>query len=324
MSTDTGLLLPGLEIPAGLPPLPRHVPRHETVYVTPVMARHWLEHVDRRRPLAPGTVHMYKRDMIDGALHLIAAGECETYGCGNRELLEGRQRLSALVLAGDEAQIPGLWLDVAFDVDPDAMDTINTGRSRSYSDRLAIRGLGGNHGGEIGTICRRIIGWERRGTARAAGSFKASPTEMDAVYARFPAAIDAAAVYGRRTYERLRLPTSALGFAHWLFHQIAPDDATVFMEKIAGDGSNLPSGDPALMFRERVNRNRIEGKKLSEQVVLALLILAWNEMRNRKQHARKRIDAHAAGKRPAKPRKDQMKLQLPDGKLTSVNFPQPV
>lgn len=324
-----------------VPPLP--LP-HEMIRVTRDVAAHFLLHVARPRDPNEPAIEQYKRDMVvpgrwrsrnseclsfstPGVVDLKGAA-CRKHGCAGRELVEGRLRLEALIRAIDEFGIPGLWLEFAFDVDPDDMDSLDSGRNRSDADRRKISG--GDYPTLADPVVRRIVSWTCPGRAGAPFTgFNPSPAEIRTVLnGEDRDLVIAAAQYGKAAQKRLGLPASMLGFAYWLFHKIDPEMATEFLTQI-DLGLNLAKNSPAYLFRDRAARAQtsgtdlFRGKRAIEYRALAVLCLAWNELRAQVAHAKARVEATEQGRKPPRARTPYTKLQLPDGKLTAANFPLP-
>lgn len=315
---------------------------HEMIQVTPEVAWEFLAHVGRPRPLSGPDVERYKRDMLGGrwdgrnsecltfstpGAHERNTPLCRKLGCAGRELIEGFHRLNALIRASEDGGLSHLWMEFAFDVAPSAMDTLDSGHNRSDNDRRAI--TGGDYSKIAPAVARRVVAWQTPGRAGAPlTGFKASPSEIAAVIDRDADLMAAASRWGIATQKELGLPASMLGFGYWLLHQIDPGQAGEFLTQVS-DGLNLEKASPARLFRVRISRAKtsgmdvFNGKRANEYKALALLCMAWNEMRIQVEDARKRLELAGQGHRPPRPRAPVSKLQLPEGKLTMANFPLP-
>jgi hypothetical protein len=186
-------------------------------------------------------------------------------------------------------------------VAPEVQDTIDTGIKRKLSDQLAISNE--KNAIILASVTRWSLRWLHGIRAGTAGTATFNPTqaEMLAYLAATPWLRDAAdfAMKARNSFKSVR--ASAYAMAWMLFNGINPIAARVFLERVL-DGADLPSGHPALAFRARIWNAVESGERLTEQEQLALMIMAWNAFRDERSISR---------------------LQLPKGKLTQKNFPEP-
>jgi hypothetical protein len=109
-----------------------HYPLTELVLVGPDLAKEWLEGSAPNRALSLRAVDRYADDMRAG--RWLMNGQPVIF---NREgaLIDGRHRLSAILLAGVE-----VTLLVVRGVEQAAFTTMDSGRSRSIGDVLSIQG----------------------------------------------------------------------------------------------------------------------------------------------------------------------------------------
>jgi hypothetical protein len=325
------------------PPPPDQLPLPRLMlWVDRKRAEHYLDHVLRPRPISGPDIDRYARDMsVPGrwrsrnadSLTFSWTGvvdwtkpECGKYECAGREFMEGRQRMLALIQAIELFKIKGLYLEFAFDVNPDDMGSINTGRSRSDRDRTAIMG-----GGEVPdgaySVARKVVAWTRPGCAGSrVFRFNASQDELDEVLGEHGKVIAAGMEWAVEAARNTKLAPSLLGFGYWLITQADPELSAGFLADVGGRGANLTDASMALLFRSRVatelEATRSRGAKW-EHMILALLCTAWNCHVTLVDNARARVAAQEAGRQPPRAVAPFKKLQLPAGDLVQANFPLP-
>jgi hypothetical protein len=264
----------------------------EWVEITPAMATALLDANSHNRRLREAVADGYARDMT--ADRWDVNGETIKV-CADGRLIDGQHRLEAIELTG----IPAVCLLVT-GLPIEAQKTTDIGARRSYADTLRWQDV--KNGDAVSAILRRVTLW-KAGYRTKTGSYKVTDPEMDATFAAVPGVVEAAD-FGVAHAKGAGVPPAQLGFAYWLLAGIDAEAATWFMQRIA-DGAGLQLGHPALVFRDRLRREReaLRGRgSLSPDLVLALLIKAWNSYR--------------AGDTITK-------LQLPPGGLTAEAFPTP-
>lgn len=107
-------------------------PYVENVTITPQVAQMMLEHNTHNRNLTESRAQAYARDMASGNWRY--TGEGIKFG-PDGTLLDGQTRLRAIVLSGVTITMP-VWRGI----DPDAQLVMDSGRPRSNSDALSLRG----------------------------------------------------------------------------------------------------------------------------------------------------------------------------------------
>lgn len=103
--------------------------------VTPQIASRWLHSNCINRSLSKTHVRAIAKDMSDGLWTTTHEGVAFDW---NGNLIDGQHRLEAIIESGMTIK-----LLVARNIDPEAMQVIDTGRTRSLTDRLS---LSGKHG----------------------------------------------------------------------------------------------------------------------------------------------------------------------------------
>ncbi|GAA1543618.1 hypothetical protein [Nocardioides humi] len=241
-------------------------PDVEIVEVTPQIAETWLSRNPNNRNLRRPVVDSYARDIEAGRWRL--NGETVKFGPGG-VLLDGQHRLSAVVQAG--TSVP---MVVVRNLGGDVMATVDTGAKRSYADALKLAGE--ENTTTLAAVVRRAVMWER-GMRTNTGAIKPTALEMDDFLDRHPE-IRASADLASRLASRETLPASVFGLCHHLFVRLDPEQADLFLMRVA-DGDEVPKEHPIAQLRRRITLLRVRGGRINETEGLALAIQTWNTVR---------------------------------------------
>lgn len=214
----------------------------------------------------------------------------------NGNLVQGQHRLEGVEKAG----IPVLLLLVE-GVEPDVMDTFDTGLPRYYFDMLKVAGY--SNVVATAAITRAMWQWDRGRymMAVAGGAERPSRTELDDYLHRNEDAIQAAAAYADRLRATVPLPVSVLGSATIILNRIDAVAASEFFNSLAY-GADLTERDPVLVLRNQLFNDLKKRRLLSVDERRALLFGTWNYWRSGE-------------------RRD--KIQPWRGQLSSKNYPVP-
>lgn len=233
--------------------------------VSPAIADEWLdENIDNNRSVSDSKVSQYARDMRQGKWALNAQPIIFDY---NGNLIDGQHRLWACKRA--DATFQTL---VVYGVAPEAVATIDAGRPRSASDVLDMRGV--TYYKHCASIARFVYRWEHGHVANRAQSTRPTRRQVIETYEKYPKRIQEWARKQGRFAGVISRPTSMaqVTFVFSLLHREKAED---FSEAII-TGANLNVGDPALLLRDRLSKDRDAKEKLSYKEWMALTIKAWN------------------------------------------------
>lgn len=264
------------------------------VMMTPEVAAMWVATSKaRQRTRREQISDAYSRDMGEGRWKF--NGETIVKDrLGN--LLQGQHRLEGVEKAGQ----PVLLLLVE-GVEPDVMDTYDTGLPRYYFDMLKVAGYGNVMA--TASITRAMWHWDRGRymMVPAGGIERPSRTELDAYLKDHEDEIQAAASYGDRLRSTVPLPVSVLGTATIIFNRIDSVAAGEFFNSLAY-GAELEEDNPILVLRNQLYRHLKAHRKLSTDERRAYLFGTWNYWRSGEKRDR---------------------IQPWRGQLTSRNYPIP-
>jgi hypothetical protein len=198
------------------------------------------------------------------------------------ELVDGQHRLWALL----EAEHEDKFL-VVRGVAPEAMATMDTGKSRSFSDILSLEDSQLAQVHSLAAAVQIIYRWEdgRRGAALATSGAGNAGTVPNAVLLEFfrenrDRLVEVASTAANR--HRVRgISGAAMALALWIFEAIDSADSEFFFGRLK-DGVGLEEGHPILALRGYISR-ALAGQSgraaISSDLSIALLIKAWNAYR---------------------------------------------
>lgn len=263
------------------------------VMMTPEVASYWRATSEvRQRTKRDIVSDTYARDMAAGRWRF--NGETivrDRHG----NLLQGQHRLEGVEKAG-----ASVLLLLVEGVEPEVMDTFDTGLPRYYSDMLKVAGY--SNVVVTAAIIRAMWQWDRGRymITLAGGQERPSRPELDAYLKEHADEIQAAALAADRLRQHIPLPGSVLGTAMIILSRIDAEAATEFFNSLAY-GADLGERDPVLVLRNQLFAN-LKKKILSVDERRALLFGTWNYWRAGEQRD---------------------KIQPWRGQLTSRNYPIP-
>lgn len=247
----------------------------EIISVTPALAEQWLAtNTDHNRRLSAKTVKRYAQDMIKGKW--LITGETIKFDRDGR-LIDGQHRLSAIIAAHKTVKIA-----VVRDLDADTMLVIDTGKTRSGGDSLAINGHNG-YSDAMAALARKIIAFQGGATpiVSGKGGIKLrgeTITNREIVeycnqhditeHIRFAWRI-------KNTQVTEALNYGEYAFFHWYFSRVDSAAAEIFLNKLA-TLEDVSADSPIRALLQKLTRSitRLDGKMKMHAVVTA-----WNAWR---------------------------------------------
>lgn len=238
--------------------------------VTPEIAQEWLDSGGPNRRLNEAQVERFANDMLAG--NWMSAETTETIKLAAQGVLvDGQHRLAAVVKAGRAQQF---W--VARNVPAGAVEMVDTGRSRSFSDVLTM-------GGEENSTSRRLaatLKWLyhlEHDSALTSGR-AVSHAEMRRTLEAHPGVVDAV----RRAYEsRDVTPQSVLAAVYTLAREKRPRKADEWLEAVQ-EGADIGRNHPAFVLRRKFRRAESGSgtHQMRGPYAAALMIKSWNAFVN--------------------------------------------
>ena len=232
--------------------------------VTPELARQWLEqNVHNNRPLSDSLVIRYGVDMLEGRWQY--NGDAIRFDTGGR-LIDGQHRLHACI----EAKLP-FETDVVFGLSPEAIRTIDVGKSRTAGNIAHIEGA---QNAACACAVAGLIILHRRHGIQSLTDPRCQPTKPQVVEAAqtlpgLDAAIAQAKLLGKKI-----APPRLVGFCYYEFAAQNSEVAQRFFEELA-HGLKLSPENPVYHLRERLLSDRQAKAKLPQLEIVALFFKAW-------------------------------------------------
>lgn len=178
------------------------------------------------------------------------------------KLLDGQHRLAAVALSGQTVRMA-----IAYDAPEDAVSTIDTGRSRSNSDILTIRGIDGGHkiAAATGTFWRMMV--NAHPVAILPASYAMTIIERYPAFSTWTERVNKAAT-------ALRLVPNAGLIASLVYLTSVANREDLAERLFSGlsTGAGLQDGDPVLALRNRMlNRRPGERRRTTQDSWPALM-----------------------------------------------------
>lgn len=267
--------------------------KHAIVTITPEQAAEWLGMNLKNRTERHQGSDAYRRD-VENDEWMVTGDTIKFDWFG--VLVDGQHRLRACVLSGKPIKSLVVW-----GVDPKARRRVDTGMTRSFRDDLKMFGTETQtkYAQTISVVARRLAMWDPPNEERVNfGHSKVTKYELERALERHPE-LEYCVSFVDRLSPSVEVSPSTLTFIFWVLTHANPDEAKIFVSRLA-DGVGLEEGDPILVLRNWVFRQR--GKRLRnfEGHLLWRSVLAWN--------------LWMRGKRVSK-------LQLPKGGMSAESFP---
>lgn len=235
----------------------------EVVTITPDIARAWLEKNKKNRKQARLHKQQFVRDMKSGNWRL--TGDMIRFDI-NGDLIDGQHRLQACV----DAEV-NFKTFVAYGLQPDDQDVIDTGRVRSGSDALAMNGFAGTT--LLAAFARNLVAMKADAPL---STTKLSNSEILQVVRDRPTLIKSVGMVWALPP---RIPRVPIGLVHWIATNKlkAGDVADQFVE-VFKTGEPAYKGCPAHRLRERflVGKTGDRRSDIQRNEQLRSTIHAWN------------------------------------------------
>lgn len=241
--------------------------------ITPQLASQWLNNNAGNRRISVAHVRFLADQILTGQWQ-VTPDTIKISKSGR--VLDGQHRLSAIV----EANV-AQSMYVARNCEDEIFTVLDTGKSRSASDVIAISGV--KNPTHIASIARLIILHEGGGLSTGLNSKKRSATNGEVLATSQRIDLPPLASFGLSLYHKARfLNVSEYGFLYWLFAQKHTEEAEQFLSTLAS-GVGLTEGSSILMLRRKLEQARNGDRyRFSPVERLGLTIKAWNLYRLKK------------------------------------------
>lgn len=246
----------------------KNIPTARVITLTPAIATQLLARNPRNRKVSNRNYAIVLRAIQRGEWKLNGeAIKVDSDGF----ILDGQHRCLAVVDSGTPIQtfmIEGL--------EPDAQDTMDTGKSRGLADILSIRGHVNT--AALAAIARRIYLFETHGLKAATQS--SYPTTNHEVLAFFEANrwIESLVNDANRVASLAKMPASLAGLLMHVFQTLDRDDSAFFFYRLQ-TGENLESTSPIYALRRSLQALNESKGAIGQTYMAALAVKAWNKFR---------------------------------------------
>lgn len=249
-------------------------PDFRLMLVTPDLAREWLEHNSHNRPVKWRSVRQYAGAMRRG--EWLLNGDSIRFD-RNGVLIDGQNRLYAII----EAEMPIETL-VGTGLEPETQDTMDTGAKRTLADSLVLRGA--TDATKLAVVTRWGFLWERHLATQQPMDHRADPPtnqQLISFYDHRKSRLTTALREGNRINGKFRpISGSVAGVGWYIFHELQWEDCQDFFYKL-GLGASLAEDNPIFVLRRWLQNNHEKPHdKARLEVVLAVVIKAWNAYRD--------------------------------------------
>lgn len=238
--------------------------------ITPGVARRLLELNIGNRTISPKTIEAYQREMEKGVFHY--TGDVIRLDKDGK-LMDGQHRLIASVTANTPFECI-----IVNNLPRAVMSVIDTGRKRSPSDQLRVRGI--TNASNVVSAVNMIFSF-----AADRQNFRATNAEVDEFITAHPQIIESVAKVQHTQARDSAGQPSTLAAIHFIATELLDESqkADEFVHVFA-TGERFYQGDAAFVAREYLlhSRNRWTRTALKSSTVRAILIRAWNQFRKRK------------------------------------------
>lgn len=234
--------------------------------ITPEMAIKFLESNTQNRKLSQNQVLFYYKQMKAGEWH--STGDTIKF-TKEGKLIDGQHRLSAIIKFAQPVK-----MFVAENLDAEAFDVLDTGKSRTASDILSANGAEkANH---LASISRFVLLFQ--GGIFSHGWHKdKSPTNHDInlFNTKYPELIEILAFVMKMYRDFRYMPISVLGALYFLFSRKNQTKADEFFYQYS-TGLDLKKTSPVYHLRDRLIRDKMNKTRMSRRDKVAMFIICWN------------------------------------------------
>lgn len=233
----------------------------EVVTITPGMAEAWLETNTANRRPSRALIERYAREMTDGRWRF--TGDPIRFDVNNA-LIDGQHRLLAIVKSGVSLTCP-----VIYGLPTEARDVIDTGKSRTNQDVLAMHGVANPN--RCASVARLLLLYKNESWSH--GNMY-SPRELLGMLEKHPG-------ISRSVSMLPKLPQSSPHATIAMLHFVANDllkqqDKAAALYTVFRTGVPSYENDPIHRFRERLIKHAGERVRPKQTHTAWMLFNCWN------------------------------------------------
>lgn len=236
--------------------------------ITPSEAKSMLEKNTNNRNCSERTVAIYANSIKKGlwkedTFELIKISK-------SGRILDGQHRLKAII----KANIP-INLHIAYELNDDIFDVLDTGKKRNPSDVFKINNV--KNGNSLPSMIQLYFSLKNNHSIRSTGLTKTN-TELLSTYEENSIFWDMVATKSLTWYHNFSkiLPPQYVGGFYAFFYEIDSENANKFMDDLANGTTENKS---ILVLRKRLVDDKVSLRKISSEIKFALIIKTWNFFR---------------------------------------------
>jgi hypothetical protein len=235
--------------------------------ITPSIANQLLEQNLHNRRVSKPVLARYVKDMVNGNWKQDTGELIKISKTG--KILDGQHRLMAISKSNSS-----LYMHIAYNVDDNVFDVLDTGKSRNASDCFMVAGVKSSN--SIPSIIAHFNMLESGKKINMALSSKSTNSELLEQYyndEKFWIIVTQKTTNWYREFAKI-LPPSYIGgfFAH--FYKRNPDKAELFMEQLC-TGTGI-TNQTINLLRNKLMQDKMSLRKMPPSLKIALIIKAWN------------------------------------------------
>ena len=239
----------------------------ETRFITPDDAQRILTEGSSNRPLNEKQIARHAFDMVNGLWE--QTGEPIKFDDQGR-LIDGQHRLNAVVKSRITIEFV-----VISGLSTKAQDTMDSGRKRSLSDQLSMRGYKNTN--QMAAAITLLMSWDHTGKPSRV-DFKSSNLQS-LRWLENHSGIEASMAVSDLARRTVKYPGGLAAAVHYRMSTISPANADFFW-KVLGDGKSVSGTTTIVTLRERMIKAAIKkegsAQRMSDVYRAALTIRAWN------------------------------------------------
>lgn len=237
--------------------------------ITPAIAVEMLLNNTRNRKVSKRLVSKYAETMREGEWRL--TGEPIIFD-KNGVLQSGQHRLLAVIESGATIRTV-----VVRNADPEAVYSIDAGRTRRMADVLRLRGE--TNVVHLGAALSWLWRWEN--DAMDMTGETATNAHLLALLDKTPEIRDHLTP-GKLIGQRLGFSYGMMTTLHYIMTYVDEEDCKVFTAKIRGE-ADIGANDPVRKLIDWAHNTRMKPRKPSQVHIAAIYIKAWNAFREHEE-----------------------------------------
>lgn len=240
------------------------------ILVTPTVAKKYLEANIKNRVVKSVVVLRYAQEMLNDRWKSDTAEVIKISKSG--VVLDGQHRLLAVIKANKP-----VYFHVAFDVDEDVFDVLDTGSKRNAGDAFHVQGI--KNANVVPSIIQTYHLLQGEYLTKAQIHQRLSHAELlEQYYKRefFWQSVGAQCHNWYKAFAKI-LPPSIIGGMYAYLYDKDKNDAEIFMTQLT-TGINVNNTSISIL-RQKLMQDKMSSKKMSMQLKLALMLKTWNYYR---------------------------------------------